>query len=77
MQILSLNYVARIRFVMILLFATICLLCFKTTGHAFDKDLVLYLPFEEGEGDIGNILDEIDDTKNVKNKVVNRDANPL
>ena len=54
MQILSLNYVARIRFVMILLFATIFLLCFKTAGHTFDKELVLYLPFEEGEGDIAH-----------------------
>lgn len=49
------NHVAVcIRSVMWLLFATIFLLCFQNAGHAFDKSLVLYLPFEEGKGDIAH-----------------------
>jgi len=43
-----------IRHVMVLLLITIFLVCFKTTGYTFDKSLILYLPFEEGEGDIAH-----------------------
>ena len=51
MQISYFNRVAvYIRYAMLLV--TIFLLCAKTTGDAFDKSLVLYLPFEEGKGDI-------------------------
>ena len=55
MKVLSFSNVAvYIRSIMVFLFATVLLLCSKTAGHTFDESLVLYLPFDEGQGDIAH-----------------------